>query len=607
MESTIFMALGWTLVHSLWQVTLVTIVVYLLLNAGWIKNSNGRFLITLGGVFGIMFITTLTFLFYYAKVPAGGTLGMHPVQSARDVAGDGLTSPMNVLSSLIGRQLPYFTLAWLIGFGFYLLKLFGGLAYLIYIRKTAIPLTDLSIESVFQKLIRHDRRKQRITLLLSEKILSPLTFGLYRNCIVLPLAHINQLSLRDTEIILAHELSHIVRYDFLINLLVSIIKTLFYFHPGTWWLIHTLEDEREKATDRLAGSLCSADYIEYAKTLLKAQQLHQKSSLELSGTPAGGALYVSFWTNKKQLLSRIENLFGQEQTRYEWLHRWTALALFIGIFSLLSFTQILLPGMAHLPQASPDGEVMGASVDSEVKPSIPLKDSLILTMIVELEEDDAAIQEPSTSKANPSAERDTRVEKNYDIFVSADSLEIRRIIIHKDQGYPQKNKRKNKETYHQYTEILKPSDDPILLSSQQEILWKQLDSIEKRILTDVKDDLSHATSVHRIPRFENRDSLILLLNGNLNADSIQWLRHYEYQHQKAFSGLPKMPKIANFPQDDSLIYRYKLDKSFIENLRRNGLNHIGEFRHEHMPVDEGRMKNIVLMEEEGNKFAFLVQ
>src|SRR5690606_32152615 len=102
-------------------------------------------------------------------------------------------------------------------------------------------------------------------------VYSPFTVGFLKPVIVFPVGLVNQLSIQETEAILVHEMAHILRKDYLINLMVSVIKACMYYHPVVWWLDKVIQNEREYACDQMAINL-TGQPIQYAKLLISLQE-----------------------------------------------------------------------------------------------------------------------------------------------------------------------------------------------------------------------------------------------------------------------------------------------------------------------------------------------
>ena len=112
-----------------------------------------------------------------------------------------------------------------------------------------------------------------VKLLLSNRVPSPLTFGWLRPVIVLPYSAVTGLPAKQLEAVLAHELAHIQRHDYLVGVLQTLIETLLFYHPAMWWTSRTVRREREHCCDELAVTLFRGDAHGYAHALLALETL----------------------------------------------------------------------------------------------------------------------------------------------------------------------------------------------------------------------------------------------------------------------------------------------------------------------------------------------
>ena len=92
--------------------------------------------------------------------------------------------------------------------------------------------------------------------------------GWVRPYILLPISAVTGLDEAQLEAVLAHELAHIRRYDYLVNLLQNAVETLLFYHPAVWWVSSRIREEREHCCDDLAVAVCG-DVILYAGALAK--------------------------------------------------------------------------------------------------------------------------------------------------------------------------------------------------------------------------------------------------------------------------------------------------------------------------------------------------
>jgi beta-lactamase regulating signal transducer with metallopeptidase domain len=116
-----------------------------------------------------------------------------------------------------------------------------------------------------------------VTLLESALVKVPTVIGWLKPVILIPPSALIGLTPQQFELILTHELAHIRRHDYLVNLLQTIIETLLFYHPAVWWVSLQIRCERENACDDLAVSL-SSDPVIYARTLVEMERLRKAVS-----------------------------------------------------------------------------------------------------------------------------------------------------------------------------------------------------------------------------------------------------------------------------------------------------------------------------------------
>ena len=120
--------------------------------------------------------------------------------------------------------------------------------------------------------------------------------------VLLPASALAGLTPQQLEAILAHELAHIRRHDYLVNLLQTLVETLLFYHPAVWWLSRRIRIERENCCDDLAVSLCG-DPCTYARALADLEALR------------GPARSLAMAANGGSLLQRVRRLLGAPTSR----------------------------------------------------------------------------------------------------------------------------------------------------------------------------------------------------------------------------------------------------------------------------------------------------
>ena len=171
------------------------------------------------------------------------------------------------------------------------------------------PTIDLKLFTALKA--NHFGIKRKVQLWFSNSLSTPITFGFLKPVIILPVALINQISIKQAETLILHELTHIKANDYLLNWALIITENIFFFNPFVKTLCKKIRLEREKYCD---SNVIAFDYspILYAETLLKAAYIKQLTlQFQLAAV-----------TDKKQLLHRISfftsnpNYYAKKSTSF---------------------------------------------------------------------------------------------------------------------------------------------------------------------------------------------------------------------------------------------------------------------------------------------------
>ncbi|MEM6379253.1 MAG: M56 family metallopeptidase, partial [Bacteroidota bacterium] len=297
-------ALGWTVLHSLWQGTLLALLVGV--SAAFIKKQSARtrYWTALVGLGGLLFWAIFTFVRIY-QIPFSEVVWTSNVVFEEtnnglviSTASEG-TGPWLPFLSYFEAHLPMIVTCWLVGMSVFALRFLGGLAYIQQLKYQYNRPVDTKFELLLNQLSAKVKLKQKVSLVESTKIRVPMTIGHLKPIVLLPAGALLALSPAQVEAVLAHELAHIKRNDFLVNLFQSIVEVLFYYHPAVWWLSAQVRLERENCCDDIAVAACGDD-LEYAKALLSLQE-YAKSSPTFA---------MAFSNKKNHLLNRVKRILN---------------------------------------------------------------------------------------------------------------------------------------------------------------------------------------------------------------------------------------------------------------------------------------------------------
>jgi bla regulator protein BlaR1 len=275
-------ALGWTLLHSLWQAALVALLLAVVLRATGSKAAQARYCCACAAMILVatMFISTFL-LFAWAPIASWSAL-----QSGHNAAIDLANGPFTKLIRL-PEFFPALTRIWLLGVSMFLIRLLVGWRWTSRIRRCdTAPMSPVWQER-FQGL-RMRMKAQHVLLIESGRIRVPAVVGFRHPAIIVPRGMPSAMESRQVEVLLAHELAHVRRRDYVFNFIQSAISVPFFYNPFVWWLSSQIRQERENCCDDVAISICG-DALLYARALTTLEE-HLSPTSQLAAAANGGLL-----------------------------------------------------------------------------------------------------------------------------------------------------------------------------------------------------------------------------------------------------------------------------------------------------------------------------
>jgi len=194
------------------------------------------------------------------------------------------------LAARVEQAMPWVVAAWGIGVLVSLLRLAGGWAWLQRLRWRRSELAPDALQRGLLDLCRRVGMKRAVTLLLCDELPGPSVVGILRPAILVPAGWFLNLPPAHVEALLAHELAHVLRHDYAVNLLQSLLEVVLFYHPGIWWLSRRIRAERELACDAFAARLMGDPLpLAEALTALERRGLG-RAPLEPAPAAHGGSL-----------------------------------------------------------------------------------------------------------------------------------------------------------------------------------------------------------------------------------------------------------------------------------------------------------------------------
>ena len=338
-------ALGWTVVHSLWQATVVALVSGVLMILLREKTAKMRYFLSNLALFTVLAASITTFCIYYDFTKDAGQVVFIPeVDNAVDAQLAAFNTPNIPISQYQNISIPPLSMAglkayfnrhiylivtiWVLGVALFMLRLLGSISYIYYLKSRLNFPVDEYWQELLDGLKNRVGVKRGIELLESAMVRSPIVIGHLKPVILFPIGAINRLNPNEVEAILAHELAHILRNDYVFNIIQSVIEALFYFHPAVWWISAQIRNERENCCDDMAIQLCG-NSMTYAKSLVSVQEMAYYSP-QMAMAFAGKS-------NKNQLILRIQRVLNQPQTKSNVREKLIATSFLLLLMLTLSF------------------------------------------------------------------------------------------------------------------------------------------------------------------------------------------------------------------------------------------------------------------------------
>jgi beta-lactamase regulating signal transducer with metallopeptidase domain len=270
--------LGWTLLHFLWQGILVA-ALYALARAlaGGRISARGRYAIACASLLAMTAAPAVTYWWLgdsgqAARIGDSTAWGARPL--APGVAYSPVTDPWQ-------QAMPGIVMAWFAGAAACSLRLLMGFISAAALRRSRHAPVLTEWQQTLDRLIERMHVSRSVRLLATDRVDSPSVIGWLRPVILAPVGVLCGLAPEQVEALLAHELAHIRRHDYLVNVLQGIAESLLFYHPAVWWISNQIRAEREHCCDDLAVA-ASGDVLVYARALAELESMrpaHFKAAL----------------------------------------------------------------------------------------------------------------------------------------------------------------------------------------------------------------------------------------------------------------------------------------------------------------------------------------
>lgn len=372
--SELIRAFALTLFHSLWQGAVLAILtaaaIFILRKFRPTIRYTVLYIFFL--LMPVLFVTTFFWIYQperitgkSAKVVVAGEPGAMPKIQYNTPENES-NSLADIYQSWVGQlesHARWLVLFWLCGFIFFLARFWGSLFYIRRLKTTGLNPVDTFWMNKLSALSVQIGLKRKVRFAESMLIRIPVTIGFLKPVILLPLGTIGGVPPQQLEAILLHELAHILRKDYLLNVFQSVIEIAFFYHPVTWWLSGKIRQEREHICDDLVISV-NHDHINYIKALTTMEEFNAKSP----------GLAHAITGSRKKLLTRVKRMVAPVKFRKSRGEGIAAVLIIIGLILTLSMNAIsVIPSSYDLT-----GRESGQAVYNLLpfSPADPLQDAI---------------------------------------------------------------------------------------------------------------------------------------------------------------------------------------------------------------------------------------
>ena len=323
--NNIIIAFGWSIFHSLWQGAIIYGLLFLALTT--VPRLSARWKHNLA--FGSICLMFGSFLMSFVSNLKTAT----PVTNIHFVPGVSLPAELSTVTGTAGlaqlaeRYFPYLVALYAAGVLVQLCILIYSYRKLEQVKAAAHQQAPPLWMERFVQVLAELKISRQVQFKLSDKVNVPLVIGFFKPLILFPVSMATQLDIQQVEAILIHELSHVRRHDFLLNLIKTGIETVMFFNPFVWLSSRFIRIEREHDCDDRVVKFTGTP-LTYAHALLKIEILKEKDTPALSLAANGSS---------QHLYHRIKRITDMKTTYMNAKQRMFAVALTLGTIVSLAW------------------------------------------------------------------------------------------------------------------------------------------------------------------------------------------------------------------------------------------------------------------------------
>lgn len=336
LQQVFFKTVGITIFHSLWQATLLVSLTFAILKIFRRMAPSSKYLLLFGTSCMILTSAMVTFIIYYQQYSMEHLLvNRFPVQvnmppENGPLDGATLHNPLTAIDGFITANAKALFYSWFLGVVCMIVWFTGGWIKTRNISRYYCQEVKNAYSDKFNLLIENMGIKKKIIFKETSKIMVPALIGWLKPAVLLPAGMLGNLPALQLEAIIAHELAHLKRGDYLTSMLQQAINILLFYHPAIWWISAAMDKERELAADVMALKY-TGNKTAYVKALATFQEILINNRL----------LATAFSGKKSSFFKRIIHIINMKHMKPTVFEKSFLLVIVIlGILALIGGTKL---------------------------------------------------------------------------------------------------------------------------------------------------------------------------------------------------------------------------------------------------------------------------
>ncbi|MFZ6712402.1 M56 family metallopeptidase [Undibacterium sp. TC9W] len=321
-------ALGWALLHFVWQGLLIALLLAVSLYFIGSTQVRARYAVAYIALLACISLPASEFFLRVDAVHVSN--GFNTLSEVPAYLGFDASSAWMGFFPWVEMHLSDMVGVWFICVAALAIRLCMGLFWISAYTHPHRSKSDSRWQSRIDQMSEKFLIRSKVIFRVVDDLNGPVTVGIVRPMILLPSAMLTGMPVDLLEMLVAHEMAHIKRHDYLLNLIQSLIEIILFYHPAVWWISRQIRNNREEIADDLAARVTG----EPRRLALALSELanFQFITPQLAQAAQGG-----------NLMSRIKRLIKPEVRTLNWKAAFLILSLVSSSLTLFAHANVSSP------------------------------------------------------------------------------------------------------------------------------------------------------------------------------------------------------------------------------------------------------------------------